>query len=70
MGGISGIPGRDSANGIDLTWQGDDEMDEASGRGSLQLDDDGTPRGWIRFHLGDESGFKARHEGGAKALGV
>lgn len=35
-------------------------MDEASGSGSAELDDDGTISGEIAFHLGDESTFKAR----------
>ena len=37
-----------------------DEMDEASGDGDAQLEDDGTLTGDIRFHLGDESSFIAR----------
>jgi hypothetical protein len=45
---------------IFFTWQGHDEMDEASGSGSAELNDDGTLTGEISFHLGDESAFKAR----------
>jgi hypothetical protein len=35
-------------------------MDEASGDGDAQLEDDGTLTGDIRFHLGDESSFTAK----------
>ena len=45
---------------IDFTWVGSDEMDEVSGAGSAELADDGMMAGEIRFHLGDESGFRAR----------
>jgi hypothetical protein len=45
---------------IHFTWAGHDEMDEASGDGDAQIEDDGTLTGEIRFHLGDESSFTAR----------
>ena len=45
---------------IFFTWAGHDEMDEASGSGSAELNDDGTITGEIAFHLGDEPTFKAR----------
>lgn len=45
---------------VDFTWAGHDEMDEASGDGFAQLEPDGSLTGEIRFHLGDESAFKAR----------
>jgi len=35
-------------------------MDEASGDGFAQIEEDATLTGEIRFHLGDESSFKAR----------
>jgi len=35
-------------------------MDEASGDGFAELDAHGSLSGEIRFHNGDESGFKAR----------
>ena len=44
----------------DFTWQGNDEMDEASGSGSAELEDDGTLTGEISFHRGDDLAFKAR----------
>ena len=45
---------------IFFTWQGFDEMDEVSGDGSADLDDEGTLEVEIRFHLGDEAILKAR----------
>src|SRR5829696_1677640 len=49
--------GRD---GVSFTWQGFDEMDPVCGAGSAKLDETGTLTGELRFHLGDESTFKAR----------
>lgn len=49
-----------SPTSIDFTWEGNDEMDAALGDGWAELQDDGTVAGEIRFHAGDESGFKAR----------
>lgn len=45
---------------IFFTWQGFDEMDEVSGDGSADLDDDGTLEVEIRFHLGDEAILRAQ----------
>jgi hypothetical protein len=45
---------------IHFTWAGSDEMDEASGDGDAELEDDGTLTGDIRFHRDDESSFTAR----------
>jgi hypothetical protein len=39
---------------------GSDEMDDACGDGGAQLEDDGTLKGELRFHRGDESAFTAR----------
>jgi hypothetical protein len=44
---------------IEFTWEGNDEMEHVSGAGSAELEDSGTLTGDIRFHLGDESAFKA-----------
>jgi hypothetical protein len=49
-----------TAGGTDFTWEGHDEMDEASGDGFAELEDDGSLTGEIRFHNGDDSAFKAR----------
>ncbi len=56
----AGLDCRYTPGGVDFTWQGHDEMDVACGSGSAEIEDDGTLTGEIRFHLGDESGFKAR----------
>ncbi len=45
---------------IFFTWQGFDEMDEVGGDGSAELDDNGSLKIEIRFHLGDEAILKAR----------
>lgn len=51
---------RDIPDGVDFTWQGNDEMDEASGDGWAELQEDGAIAGEIRFHNGDDSTFIAR----------
>jgi hypothetical protein len=45
---------------VDFTWEGFDEMDPVHGDGDAELEEDGTLTGEIRYHLGDESTFKAR----------
>jgi hypothetical protein len=50
------------ADRVDFTWTGNDEMDEASGRGWAVIKKDGTLRGRIAFHHGDKSSFVARRE--------
>ncbi len=49
-----------AADGVDFTWAGNDEMDEASGDGWAELQEDGSLTGEIRFHNGDDSTFIAR----------
>ena len=44
---------------IFFTWQGFDEMDEVSGDGSAELNDDSSLEVELRFHLGDEAILKA-----------
>ena len=44
---------------VEFTWEGNDEGDHASGRGWAQLETDGSLRGHIFFHAGDDSGFRA-----------
>ena len=48
---------------VDFTWEGDDEGDRASGRGWAVLERDGSLRGHIYFHLGDDSAFRAVRAG-------
>ena len=50
---------------VEFTWEGDDEGDRVSGRGWAQVDEDGSLRGHIYFHLGDDSGFRAVRESSA-----
>jgi hypothetical protein len=45
--------------GVDFTWQGHDDADEACGRGHASLSQDGSLEGHLFFHLGDDSAFKA-----------
>jgi hypothetical protein len=61
FGAVTGsLDCRHTGDRVDFTWQGNDEMDEASGRGWAKLSDDGTLGGEIKIHLGDKSAFKAR----------
>ena len=48
--------------GVEFSWEGNDEGDPASGRGWAVLEEDGSLRGRIFFHLGDDSGFTAVRE--------
>ena len=43
-----------------FTWEGCDEMDEASGSGWLELSSGDEVEGMFDFHYGDRSTFKAR----------
>jgi hypothetical protein len=47
-------------NRVEFTWTGNDEMDDASGRGWATLSKDGALKGRIYFHHGDDSSFIAR----------
>jgi hypothetical protein len=47
------------ATAIEFSWTGNNEMDEASGDGSVELQPDGTLSGQIDFHNGDEIYFTA-----------
>jgi hypothetical protein len=44
---------------ISFTWAGFDEMDEVSGAGSAELQDDGSLQIEFDYHLGDEAVLKA-----------
>jgi hypothetical protein len=48
-------------NRIEFSWVGNDEMDEASGRGCAEIAD-GELRGHIFIHQGDDSAFRARKQ--------
>lgn len=49
-----------SLNTIDFSWDGNDEMDEASGDGDAELQPDGSLLGNVRFYNGDDIPFIAR----------
>ncbi len=51
---------RKTPAGVEFTWEGNDEMDQASGDGRAERQIDGSLTGEIRFHNGDDSTFKAR----------
>jgi hypothetical protein len=48
------------------SWEGTDEMEQASGRGWAALQDDGTIKGKLSIHQGEKSGFVAVRKGEAK----
>lgn len=50
---------RDTKPCVEFTWDGNNEMDAAQGRGWARLDGDEIT-GMIFFHQGDESEFKAQ----------
>lgn len=47
----------------EFSWEGFDEDTPASGRGWVVLEGDGSLRGHIFIHLGDDSGFRAVRAG-------
>ena len=55
----------DRGPGVQFTWEGSDDGEPVSGRGTAILQDDGSLRGHIYFHLGDDSGFRAERVGTA-----
>ncbi len=50
---------RKSETRLEFTWEGNDECDKASGSGWIQLRDDDTLDGEIKFHGGDRSSLVA-----------
>jgi hypothetical protein len=44
---------------VEFSWEGHDDNDRASGRGRAVLHHDGSLRGHIYFHMGDDSSFAA-----------
>jgi hypothetical protein len=54
---------RDGRPGVEFSWEGCDEGDHATGRGWAAVEDDGTLRGHLFFHLSDDSGFRAERTG-------
>lgn len=61
VGGVQGGLDLEYAKSlVFFTWQGFDEMEETSGDGSAELDDNGDLEIEIRFHHGDEAILKAK----------
>ena len=54
------IYGAGDGSAIEFTWDGNDEMDDACGDGWAELQPDGSLKGQICFHGGDEANFTAR----------
>jgi hypothetical protein len=58
---------RDGKPAAEWSWDGNDEMDPASGRGWAVIQKNGTLNGKFFFHGGDKSGFTATKVRGKKA---
>ena len=54
------IHGRCEGDAVEFTWEGNDEMEEASGHGWAELQQDGSLEGEICLENGDEIPFIAR----------
>ena len=54
---------RDGRPGVEFSWEGFDEGDSTTGRGWAAVEGDGSLRGHLFFHLGDDSGFRAERTG-------
>ncbi len=54
------IYGAGDTNNAEFSWAGNDEMDQACGKGWADLQPDGTLKGQICFHGGDEADFIAK----------
>jgi hypothetical protein len=54
---------RDGRAGVEFSWAGVDEGDEASGRGWAVPADDGTLEGHVFLHMGEDSSFRAEPSG-------
>jgi hypothetical protein len=54
------IHGPCEGDAVEFTWEGNDEMEETSGRGWAELRQDGSLKGEICLKNGDEIPFVAR----------
>ena len=57
---------RDGKSAVEFSWEGNDEMDPASGRGWVMLEDENTLKGMMFFHQGDKSVFVAKRKKSGK----
>ncbi len=53
---------RDGHPGIEFSWDGKDDCDDATGRGWATVEGDGSLFGRIYIHGGDDSAFRAVRE--------
>jgi hypothetical protein len=61
LGCLTGsIDGACNGDAVEFTWEGNDEMEEASGEGWAELREDGSLEGEICLHNGDDIPFIAR----------
>jgi hypothetical protein len=51
---------RDGRPLVEFSWDGQDDGEPTSGRGWAAVEADGTLRGRVFFHMGDDSAFTAR----------
>jgi len=56
------IHGACEGRAAEFEWDGNDEMDDASGSGWVELRDDGSLKGEIHLHGGDDIPFIARRQ--------
>jgi hypothetical protein len=56
---------KDEKDFVEFSWEGNDEMDPASGRGFATVEGD-VINGHLFFHEGDDSKFKATRKEGKK----
>ena len=49
----------DGRPAVEFSWDGYDEGVQVSGRGWARIDEDGSLRGRLFIHAGDDSGFRA-----------
>ena len=57
-----GLDCRFQGNRVEFSWLGDDEGQPTGGRGWAEIQPDGTLRGRLYLHQGDDSGFVAKRE--------
>jgi hypothetical protein len=57
---IGVIHGSCQGDAVEFTWEGNDEMEPASGTGWADLQDDGSIEGEISLNNGDDIAFLAR----------
>lgn len=57
-----GIDCRFHGSRVEFSWIGDDDGDRTRGRGWAEIQHDGTMRGRVYFHQGDDSAFTAKRD--------